>query len=166
MSINTLRAVVAGHIIDRAIDTSRLLTELGVPHALIGGLAVGMHGHARATKDVGFLVGDEAYLTTTPLLVFREELGRIIQVGVTDLLAVDDRYAALTDELSIPGDGDIPVISVGVLVVMKLEANRPQDRADIYRLMTLSQDVGGIISYVKRVGPELTPRLMELISGL
>jgi hypothetical protein len=28
--------------------------ELGVPHALIGGLAVGLHGHPRATKDVDF----------------------------------------------------------------------------------------------------------------
>ena len=37
--------------IEKAARVSRLLTELGVPHALIGGLAVGVHGHPRATKS-------------------------------------------------------------------------------------------------------------------
>ena len=33
---------------------------LGVPFALVGGLAAGAHGRPRFTKDVDFLVGDEA----------------------------------------------------------------------------------------------------------
>jgi len=31
--------------------------RLGIRHALIGGMAVGVHGHPRATKDIDFLVG-------------------------------------------------------------------------------------------------------------
>ena len=55
-SIEELAEVVAPSVLLDAIDTSRRLTALGVPHALIGGLAVGLHGHPRATKDVDFLV--------------------------------------------------------------------------------------------------------------
>ena len=40
---------------------SARLTELGVRHVLVGGLAVGAWGHARATKHVDFLVGEEAF---------------------------------------------------------------------------------------------------------
>jgi len=39
---------------------SARLTELGVRHVLVGGLAVGGWGHPRATKDVVFLVGEES----------------------------------------------------------------------------------------------------------
>lgn len=54
-SVDALRDVVAGAIVDRAIEVSRQLADLGVPHVLIGGLAVGIHGHPRATKDVDFM---------------------------------------------------------------------------------------------------------------
>ena len=56
-SIDALRKVVSPVILRRAADISRLLAELGIPHVLIGGLAVGVHGHPRATSDVDFLVG-------------------------------------------------------------------------------------------------------------
>ena len=59
--VDVLRDVVAGSILDRAVDVSRRLHQLGVPHVLIGGLAVGLHGHPRATKDVDFMVGTEAF---------------------------------------------------------------------------------------------------------
>jgi hypothetical protein len=47
-----LADAVAPKVLLDAVDASRRLSELGVPHALIGGLAVGVHGHPRATKDV------------------------------------------------------------------------------------------------------------------
>jgi hypothetical protein len=58
--IDVLRDVVAESIVDRAIEVSRRLQEPGVPPVLIGGLAVGLHGHPRATKDVDFMVGNES----------------------------------------------------------------------------------------------------------
>lgn len=30
-----------------------------IPHVVIGGIAVGVHGYARATRDVDFLIGRE-----------------------------------------------------------------------------------------------------------
>ena len=62
--VDVLREVVSPAILRRAGDISRLLAELGIPHVLIGGLAVGVHSHPRTTKDVDFLVGPEAFAKT------------------------------------------------------------------------------------------------------
>ena len=43
---------VAPRILDAMRAASARLTELGVRHVLVGGLAVGAWGHPRATKDV------------------------------------------------------------------------------------------------------------------
>ena len=40
---------------------SRALSERGIRHVIVGGLAVGANGYPRATKVVDFLVGDEAF---------------------------------------------------------------------------------------------------------
>jgi hypothetical protein len=46
------------------VDASALLGQLGVKHALVGGLAIGAYGYVRATKGVDFLVDDSAWLKT------------------------------------------------------------------------------------------------------
>ena len=69
-----LSHVVAPKVIDDAIEMGQLLAGLGIPHALVGGLAVGLNGHPRATKDVDYLVGREAFEMTAPVLVYRDEL--------------------------------------------------------------------------------------------
>src|SRR5437870_4167836 len=54
---------------DRVHQTMRRvaarLTEAGIPYALVGGMTVNAHGHARTTGDVDFL------LTTDGLAAFR-----------------------------------------------------------------------------------------------
>ncbi len=52
---------VSPRVRDAALKAAAQLTHLGVRHALVDGLAVGAHGYVRATKDVHFLVGDEAF---------------------------------------------------------------------------------------------------------
>ena len=78
--LQALADAVAAQVLVDAIEASRRLTELGVPHALIGGLAVGLYGPPRATKDVDYLVGDAAFDPTSSLLVFREELRDLARV--------------------------------------------------------------------------------------
>jgi hypothetical protein len=98
-------------------------TELGVPHALIGGLAVGVHGHPRATKDVDFLVGNEAFSCMSPILVFREELRDFVRIGEVDLTPLPADHPELAAYLSLPTSGGFPVISVSALVLLKLQAD-------------------------------------------
>ena len=60
--LGLLDGVVAPRILDALRVASEQLTKIGVRHALVGGLAVGAHGYPRATKNVDFLVGEEAFL--------------------------------------------------------------------------------------------------------
>jgi len=55
-------------------DASESLRSLGVKHALVGGLAVGAHGWPRATRDVDFLLGDDAWLERDGVVVTRVDL--------------------------------------------------------------------------------------------
>ena len=56
-----LDGVVAPEILAAMRSASAQLTQAGIPHALAGALAVGAWGYPRASKDVNFLVGDEAF---------------------------------------------------------------------------------------------------------
>jgi hypothetical protein len=45
-----------GAILDLARELSRLMSEAGVSGAVIGGIAVVLHGHVRTTKDIDLFV--------------------------------------------------------------------------------------------------------------
>lgn len=160
--IESLAEVVAPSILLGAINTSRKLTELAIPHAPIGGLAVGLHGHPRATKDVDFLVGDQAFERITPVLVYREELSEIIRMGVVDLMGVPPRHGELRDVLALPEANEIPVVPAPALVLLKLLAGRPQDLADVDALLKSGVDVFEARDYLREHAPELVPLLARL----
>lgn len=47
---DALKQAVTLETLERAMEVSARLSELGIRHVLIGGLAVGVHGHPRATS--------------------------------------------------------------------------------------------------------------------
>src|SRR6266545_2416660 len=53
--------VVADKVLDAWRIAAEALLRAGIRHIVIGGLAVGANGYPRATKDVVFLVSDEAF---------------------------------------------------------------------------------------------------------
>ena len=61
MDIKDTFSFVAPKVREAALKTAAQLKHLGIRHALAGGLAVGAHGYVRATTDVDFLVGEEAF---------------------------------------------------------------------------------------------------------
>ena len=124
MSWEALAQVVAPHVLTDAFDTSERLRALGIPHALVGGLAVGHHGHPRATKDVDFIVGEAAFASIKPLIVFRDELADVVRWGVIDLLAALPEDPALVSALQLPERGEVPLVPIEVLVLMKLPPRR------------------------------------------
>ncbi len=162
--LDALADVVSPTILQRASDVSAELRKLGVRHALIGGLAVGVHGHVRATKDVDFLVGGEAFASMSPRLVFREELTDLVRIGFIDLMSVPPDLTQLDGELAI--EWDMPVISLPALVLLKLDANRPRDRDDVHRLMMIHRArLREVRDYVQRYAPALVHRLGEILGG-
>jgi len=161
--IDELSSVVSSEILVRAVEASQTLTRLGVPHALIGGLAVGMHGHARATKDADYLVGPEAFVRMSPVIQFREEIGGMVRMGVLDFMPVPERYDRLIQFLRIPAQGELPVVPIEGLILLKLDANRPQDRADVVALLRCGIDKSSISEYLGQNAPELLERFAELV---
>ncbi len=162
MSWEELEQVVAARVLLNAFETSDRLRELGVPHALVGGLAVGHYGHPRATKDVDFIVGVEAFVTTAPVMTFREELASVISVGVIDLLAALPDDPLLAAALDLPQPGAVPIVPLEVLVLMKLRAGRAQDHADIEHLVRAGMDIIEVSEWFRRHAPEHLPVFSRL----
>ncbi len=160
--LHELGAVVAANVIEDAIEIGELLARLRIPHALIGGLAVGLNGFPHATKDVDYLVGSEAFEKTAPLLV-RSELKDRIEMAIVDLLAVPDAFPCLADQLAVVEVGEVHVIAPEALILMKVSANRPHDRADVARLLEAGVDERGVASYLVEHAPDLLNRFAELV---
>lgn len=160
--IDSLVGVVAPEVLLDALRASARLRDLGIPHALVGGLAVGLYGHVRATRDVDFLVGSQAFARQSPLLIYRDELHDLVRVGVIDFLAVPPGHEDLEALLAVPSQGELPVVPLSVLVMMKLQAGRPQDRADIAALLDSDEDVDEVFRYLHQHAPELVGLLQEL----
>jgi hypothetical protein len=95
-------------------------TSLSVRHVVVGGFAVGVHGRVRATKDVDFLVGGEAFVPSSIILSFRE--GIPLAAGKVPV-----------DSIPIPAGHEATFVPH--LVLMKLIAKRRQDLADIVALL-------------------------------
>lgn len=128
-------------------------------HALIGGLAVGGYGYPRATKDVDFLVGDEAFEHHGGgLVTFRPGIPIQVKDVTVDLLGDD----LLSEELESPLDmGGLPVVSAEALIYLKLKAFRRRDQQDIVELLRRGADE----ARVKRFLGEL-PDAEDLLSKL
>jgi hypothetical protein len=162
-TLDGLRGAVHPDILERAESISARLTALAVPHALIGGLAVGMHGHPRATKDLDFLVGDQAFATTSPFLVFRPELAEVARVGFSDFVAIPPGLPWLEEELA--ASEGVPVISLPGLILLKLVAFRAQDRADIAALLQGDDArLAEVNDYLAARAPDMLIRLGETLS--
>jgi hypothetical protein len=139
------------------IETTRLLTQLRVPHALIGGVAVGLHtGVPRATLDTDFAIdtqADQAGLATAleaagyrlvgrfaHSLNFRHASGEPVQ------LAFDPHFDPMIARASSfsTGGEQVPLVRKEDLIAMKERAAADpgrrkskalRDRADIELLL-------------------------------
>lgn len=126
--------VVSPKITSAMRDASAALTALGIRHALIGGIAVGAYGYARATKDVDFIAGEEAFeIHGGGLLTFKAGVPLAIRGVAVDVLEADSIEAAELDD-PVMTEG-IPIVTPEVLVYMKLRAHRRRDQEDIVQLL-------------------------------
>ena len=150
--------VVSAQVREAAAQAAAQLERLGIRHALAGGLAVGAHGYARATKDVDFLVGDEAFETHGSLVTFKS--GVPIQVGgvMVDYLSPTALGPHLFQALDSPvKSAGIPIVPMEALIAMKLIAHRRQDKLDIVKLLEAGADETKIRDYLEQNAPDLIP---------
>lgn len=70
------------------------------------------------------MVGEEAFQSVFPLLIYRKELEPMVRIGQVDLMGVPPKRTALSDFLVIPKEEEVPLIPVEGLILMKLDAGR------------------------------------------
>lgn len=152
--LRLLDGVVSERVLDAMRAAAQQLSRLGVRHWLVGGLAVGAHGHPRATKDVDFFVGDEAFERHGGGLVTMKP-GVPIQANgvVVDHLSANEE-AFLTEALPSP-DEVLAVAPIEVLLYLKLKSPRAKDRADVVELIKAGADVACTRAFVLEHAPDL-----------
>jgi hypothetical protein len=167
-----VREVPVGPVDETLARAGRILRDADIPFAVAGGFAVIEHGYERFTKDVD-------------LLVFARDLSRAMKVlraagfrgGRTPIGAKlrDERTGVDVDLLGTAFGGDervlarctrarrlLPVIPVTHLILMKLEAGRSQDDADVVELLKAGASPATVGRYLSRTWPELLPRFRRL----
>jgi hypothetical protein len=160
--LSLLEDVVAEKVLRAMRVASAQLKALGVRHVLVGALAVGAHGYPRATKDVDFLVGNEAFEFHEAGLVSLRP-GVPIQVSgvVVDHLSVREGEGHLESALA-AGSGEVPVAPVEAVVYLKLRSPRRRDHADVVELVKEGLDVAACRRYLEAHAPDLVDLFDEL----
>ena len=116
---------------------------LGIRFALVGGLAVGSYAEPRATKDIDFLVGDEAFTRRGAIIAFAQPMPlQAFQVPIDPipLPEAEARHGRLQAGLLNPvidrtTGRAIAILPANELAYMKLASARPKDRGDIVALV-------------------------------
>ena len=153
---------------ERAVrEVSRMLTEAGIRHALVGALGANAYrARPRTTEDIVFLVGDEAFETHPGGYV-------TMRVPVIEFDGVDVDQVPLTETLRVVEDAlshapvseGVPIASVEMIVIMKLLAGRTQDLADIEAIAGSGVDRELLRAAVRQAVPDHLPILERLFEN-
>jgi hypothetical protein len=157
-----LENVVASKVLDAMKAASAALSRLNVRHVVVGGLAVGANGHPRATNDVDFLVGDEAFEHQPGGFVTMKP-GVPIQVnGVAiDLLSLQPGEDHLAAAFEAPMGS---MIEAPQLVYLKLKSPRQKDRADVVELLKAGISIDSCRAYLTQHAPPLVPLFEDAVA--
>ncbi|MBI4265546.1 MAG: hypothetical protein HY657_14330 [Acidobacteria bacterium] len=158
-----LNGVVAPEILDAMQSASSQLTRAGVRHALVGALAVGAWGYPRASKDVDFLVGDEAFEQHEGGIVTMAPGVPIGAGGVPiDHLGILPHERHLEEALRQPVvSRDLPIAPLDALIYLKLKSPRRRDEADIVEILRVN-DPGPVRAYLERHAPDVLAKFDAL----
>lgn len=162
-SVDLLEEVVSTRVLDAMRKAHIQLTKAGVRHALAGGLAVGAYGYTRATKDVDFLVGEEAFIEHAGgVLTIHPDVPYSIAGVPVDSIVDADLSVDLDDAIDAHG---IPVVPFDTLVYMKLKAARRQDRLDLVELFRATNfNTRATRAYIVKIAPSLVALYDDLLA--
>lgn len=163
MDIKDTFRFVSPSVREAALKTAAQLDHLGIRHALAGGLAVGAHGYIRATTDVDFLVGEEAFDHQGLLVAFKA--GVPIEVGGIriDYLSPTALGPQLEKDLDHPQTSEgLAIVSIEALIYMKLVAKRRKDLVDVVELIKAGANLTALRDYLKQYAADLLSLFEEL----
>ncbi len=164
--LHLLDDVVAERVLAAMRTASEMLARAGVRHALCGGLAIGAHGYPRATKDVDFLVGSEAFVLHGGGVV---TLGPGVPIQVNgisiDHLSANETEPFLARALDNATEtAGVRVLGVEALVYMKLRSPRPRDGVDVLELIHAGLDTAGCERWLAEHAPDLVEKFRALVA--
>lgn len=153
---------------ERAVrEVSRMLSEAGIRHALVGALGANAYrSRPRTTEDIDFLVGDEAFQA--------HEGGYVtMRVPVVEFDGIDVDQVPLTAALRVIEEGlnraplsdGVPIAPVETIVVMKLLAGRTQDLADVEAIVSSGADRDLLRTAVRQAIPARSAVLETLFDN-
>ncbi len=165
MNLGDVFRFVAPRVRDAAVKTATQLDHLGIRHALAGGLAVGAHGYVRATADVDFLVGEEAFEHHGQLVTFKAGVPIEVDGIRIDYLSPVSLGPQVEEVLDHPPTSEgLAVVPIEVLVYMKLVAKRRKDQLDIIELVKAGADLKRVRRYLEQYACDLMPLFDELVN--
>jgi hypothetical protein len=165
MDINEVFRFVAPRVREATIKTADQLNHLGIRYALAGGLAVGAHGYIRATTDVDFLVGDEAFEHHGLLVAFKAGVPIEVDGVRIDYLSSASLGQQLEEVLDHPPMNEgLAIVPIEVLIYMKLAAKRRKDMVDVIELVKVGADVKQVQGYLQQYASDLLPVFEELVN--
>jgi len=160
---------LVGHVpltfVEGAKAASEEFRRRGIRHVLCGGLAVGICGYPRPTKDIDFLVDESAFDHHGPLVTHKPGLPVSYEgVGIDWVSLEPHERAALDEFLVLPERGEVPSVPVEPLVAMKLLAGRQKDQSDVVELVKAGADVRAIRKFVEHHFPAKLALLDRLVN--
>ena len=164
MNLKNIFQFVAPQVREAVITTAAQLERLGIRHALAGGLAVGAHGYVRATTDVDFWVGEEAFVHQGLIVTFKEGVPIEVDGIRIDYLSPAGLGPQMESVLNHPAISEgIPIAPIDALIYMKLKASRRRDLLDVVELIKAGIDLQSVREYLQRYASDLLPKLEELV---
>lgn len=163
MDLKEVFRFVAPRVREAAVKTADQLNHLGIRYALAGGLAVGAHGYIRATTDVDFLVGEEAFEHQGLLVAFKAGVPIEVDGIRIDYLSPASLGPQLEEVLDHPPINEgLAIVPIEVLIYMKLAAKRRKDLVDVIELIKVGADVKRVQDYLQQYASDLVPLFEEL----
>ena len=165
MDLKEVFRFVAPRVREAAVKTAGQLNHLGIRYALAGGLAVGAHGYIRATVDVDFLVGEEAFEHQGSLIAFKAGVPIEVDGVRIDYLSPISLGPQLEEVLDHPTMNEgLAVVPIEALIYMKLVAKRRKDLVDVIELVKVGADVKRVREYLRQFAGDLVPLFEELVN--
>ena len=165
MDLKEVFSFVAPRVREAAVKTADQLNHLGIRHALAGGLAVGAHGYIRATTDVDFLVGEEAFEHEGLVVAFKAGVPIEVDGVRIDYLSPISLGSQLEEVLDHPPVNEgLAIVPIEALIYMKLVAKRRKDLVDVIELVKVGADVKRVRDYLRQFAGDLVPLFEELVN--
>ena len=154
--------VVAPKVLEAMRLASEALSAANVRHVVVGGLAVGANGYPRATKDVDFLVGAEAFRHhPNGLVTMRPEIPFQVNGVAVDLLSPEPDEDFLEATLAAPGG---TIMEAPPLVYMKLKSPRRKDQVDVIEMVKAGIDAKRCRAFLAEYAPPFVAAFDECIA--